>query len=91
MAISPGNKRIDIVADTYKDTSIKDPEHSKRGCSEAVIVRSGKPKIPRNFTKNLQNGENKTRFIELILSTLLEKRNEILLKQEPSGHLTSAY
>ena len=28
----------------------------------------------------MQNGENKTRLIELILSTLLEKRNEILLK-----------
>ena len=27
----------------------------------------------------MQNGENKTRLIELILSTLLEKRNEILL------------
>ena len=43
-------------------------------------MRSGKPKIPRNVTKILQNGENKTGLIELILSTLLEKRNEILLK-----------
>ena len=74
MAIPPGYKRIDIVADTYRD-----PERSKRGCSEAIIVRSGKSKIPQNFTKFLQNGENKTRLIELILSTLLEKRNEILL------------
>ena len=80
MAIPPGYKRTDIVADTYRDTSIKDPECSKRGCSEAIIVRSGKSKIPQNSTKFLQNGENKTRLIELILSTLLEKRNEILLK-----------
>ena len=79
MAIPPGYKRIDIVADTYRDESIKDPERSKRGCSEALIVLSGKSKIPQNFTKFLQNGENKTRLIELILSTLLEKRNEILL------------
>ena len=80
MAIPPGYKRIDIVADAYRDTSIKDPERSKRGCSEAIIVRSGKSKIPQNSTKFLQNGENKTRLIELILSPLLEKRNEILLK-----------
>ena len=80
MAIPPGYKRIDIVADTYRDTSIKDPERSKRGCSKAIIVRSGKSKIPQNFTKFLQNGENKIRLIELILSTLLEKRNEIPLK-----------
>ena len=67
------------MADTYRDESIKDPEHSKRGCSEAIIVQSGKSKIPQNFTKFLHNGENKTCLIELILSTLLEKTNEILL------------
>ena len=39
-----------------------------------------KSKIPQNSTKFLQNGENKSRLIELILSTLLEKRNETLLK-----------
>ena len=66
MAIPPGYKRIDIVADTYRDESIKDPERSKRGCSEEIIVRSEKAKIPQNFTKFLQNGENKTRLIELI-------------------------
>ena len=79
MAIPPGCKRIDIVADTYRDTSIKDPERSKRGCSEAIIARSGKSKIPQNFTKILQNGENKTHLIELILSTLLEKRTKFSL------------
>ena len=79
MTIPPGYKPIDIVAHTYRDESIKDPEHSKRGCSEEIIVRSGKSKIPQNCTKFLQNGEKKTRLIELILSTLLEKRNEILL------------
>ena len=71
MAIPPGYKRIDIVADTYRDASIKDPGRSKRGCSEAIIVRSGgKSKIPQNFIKFLKNDENKTRIIELILSTL---------------------
>ena len=80
MAMPPGYKRIDIVADTYRHASMKDPERSKRGRSEAIIVRSGKSNIPQNFTKFLQNGENKTHLIELILSTLLEKRNETLLK-----------
>ena len=80
MAIPPGYKRIDIVADTYRDASIKDPERSKRRCSKAIIVRSGKSKIPQNFTKFLQNGENKTLLIGLILSILFGKRNEILLK-----------
>ena len=67
MTIPPGYKRIDIVADTYRDASIKDPKRSKRGCSEAIIVRYGKSTIPQNFTKFLQNGENKTHFIEPIL------------------------
>ena len=42
MAIPPDYKRNDTVADTYRDASIKDPERSKGGCSEAIIVRSGK-------------------------------------------------
>ena len=83
-SIPQGYKRVDIVADTYRQQSIKDPECMKRGCSERVIVQSAKSRIPRNFSQFLQNGNNKTRLIELVLSTLLQEKDEILhsLKSE---------
>ena len=56
-------KRVDIVADTYRDNSIKSGERLKRGCSSKVIIGSCKSKIPREFSKFMQNGENKTRLI----------------------------
>ena len=68
-SIPQGYKRVDIVADTYRQQSIKDPECMKRGCSERVIVQSAKSRIPRNFSQFLQNGNNKMCLIELVLTT----------------------
>ena len=58
--------RVYIVADTYKSASIKAGEREKRGCSNKIIVKSAKCKIPRNFKSFLKNGENKTRLIDLL-------------------------
>ena len=73
-----GYKRVDIVADTYREVSIKDPERRKRGCADKVLIQSAKSKVPRNFNEFLQNGENKTRLIDLILTVILERKLEVL-------------
>ena len=61
-----GYRRIDIIADTYREKSLKYNERDRRGVSNKVIVRSALSKIPRNFSDFLKNGEYKTRLIELI-------------------------
>jgi len=68
--------RVDIVADTYRDISIKSGERGTRGSSSKVIVQSPQSKIPRDFNGFLKNRENKTRLIELmceVMSTNKEK------------------
>ena len=65
-----GYARVDILADTYRDTSIKAVERSKRGCSDPIKISSIKSQIPREFNIILRNGKNKTRMIELILEVM---------------------
>ena len=77
-AIPKGYKRVDIVADTYRSKSIKDPERFKCGCTDRVIVNSMVSHLPRNFNDFLKNGDNKTCLIELILDVLVQRRNEVL-------------
>ena len=77
-SLPSGYQRIHIIADTYRSNSIKDPERLKRGCADKVIIHSAKSKIPRNFNDFLQNGENKSRLIEIILSVILERKEDAL-------------
>ena len=58
-----GYERVDIVADTYHEVSLKSAERSQRGKASKVIIRSAKSKISRNFSDFLKNGENKKRLI----------------------------
>ena len=44
-----GYSRVDIVADTYQQNSLKDPERDKRGTADKFIVKSSQSKIPKNF------------------------------------------
>ena len=76
--IPKGYARIDIVADTYRETSLKNPERLKRGTSSRVMVQSALSKRPRNFNDFLKNGENKSRLIELIQDVLIENKEEII-------------
>ena len=78
--IPSGYRRVDIVADTYRKHSIKDPERASRGCAEKILVKSPSSKLPRNFGEFLQNGENKTRLIEIICDVLISERENILAK-----------
>lgn len=75
-----GYFRIDIVADTYKKESIKNQERILRGESNKVIISSSSSRIPRNFNVFLNNGDNKTRLIEVIKGYLIENRAQVLTK-----------
>ena len=61
-----GYRRVDLIADTYRENSLKANERDSRGLSNKVILASSSSKIPRNFNDFLKNGENETRLIELI-------------------------
>lgn len=64
--------RVDIVADTYKSTSIKALERKLRGESEKIHIASLESKTPGDFSRILKNGENKERLIELIIDSTLK-------------------
>ena len=72
-----GYHRVDIVADTYKSISIKGGEGEKSGCSNKIIVKSAKSKIPRNSNSFLKNGENQTRLIDLFCQFVKENSQRI--------------
>ena len=74
-ALPVGYQRIDIVADTYRENSLKNSERTKRGCSKRVLIHSSKSKVHRNFADFLKNGENKSRLIELIENELVKNGN----------------
>ena len=61
-----GYKRLNIVADTYQEFSIKNNERENRGKSSKVLVKSLRSKIPRDFQSFLLNGDIKTWMMELI-------------------------
>ena len=61
---------LDIVADSYRENSIKRGERSNRGSSQNVIIASCKSSLPRDFFVFMKNGENKNRLIG-ILSEIL--------------------
>ena len=73
-----GYERIDIVADTYHEVSLKPAERSQRGKASKVIIRSAKSKIPRNFSDFLKNGDNKKRLIILMRDTIIENKVKAL-------------
>ena len=70
--------RVDVVADTYKNTSMKGLERALRGESEKIHIASLESKTPSDFSRILKNGENKTRLIELIIQYIKTCRVKIL-------------
>ena len=79
-SIPKGYARIDIVADTYREKSIKSSERNKRGNleSQKIMINSEKSKMPRDFQKFLRNGDNKSRLIELIFEYVINHRSKCL-------------
>ena len=72
-----GYMRVDIIADTYRPTSIKDPEHLKRGSAEKVMVKSASSLLPCNFDDFLKHGDNKNRLLEIFKQVFVSRSNEI--------------
>lgn len=70
--------RIDIVADTYREFSIKSGERAKRGSSEKILIKSTDGKIPRDIEGFFSNNENKTRLIDLTFDYIKKNPAECL-------------
>ena len=58
--------RIDIVADTYRNDSVKGLERIARVESDPIHIASLSSKIPE-FSRILRNGKNKMHLVELII------------------------
>ena len=73
-----GYSRVDIVADTYQEVSLKSAERNARGISSKVIISSNKSKIPRNFSDFMKNDDNKRRLICLMRDTIIANKAKAL-------------
>ena len=69
-----GYKRVDIVADTCQENSIKSMERKDRGNASKILVKSAKSKTPRDFASFLSNNDNKTKMVELIFETIIKEK-----------------
>ena len=78
VSLAKGYKRVDLVADTYREISIKNGERQKRGTSARLMIHSPQSKFPREFQNFLQNGEDKTRLIELIFQVISQESSRAL-------------
>ena len=71
-------KHVDLVADTYREISIKNGERQKRRTSARLMIHSPQCKLSREFKNFLNNGENKTRLIELIFQVISQESSRAL-------------
>ena len=77
-SLPKGYKRVDLVADTYREISIKNGERQKRRTSARLMIHSPQCKLSREFKNFLNNGENKTRLIELIFQVISQESSRAL-------------
>ena len=63
----PRAQRVDFVTDSYHPLSIKGLERSRRGSSQAHLVKGPSTKVPRDWKKFLCNEENKRRLCSFLL------------------------
>jgi len=73
------SQRVDIVWDTYKDNSLKDQAHNKRGTGNRRRVEANNP-VPQNWGDFLRNTENKKElfaFLSRIVITILTEKKII--------------
>ena len=86
-----GYLRVDVVADTYKDTSIKGLERKLGGKSEKINIASLESKTPSYFSRILKNGENRARLIELIIHYIETYRIKVLNQVRCTKIVISSY
>ena len=77
-----GCKRVDLIAETYRECFIKDPERLERGCAERILGKSPSSHLSRNFEEFLKNGENKKRMIEIFKDVYISQWRHVLSKLE---------
>ena len=76
----PKNFRsVDLVADTYRDVSIKSEERENWNLP-AIIIDSIESKIPKDVRKFLSNNEKKSQLIQLIFWYIQQIFSAVLLK-----------
>ena len=73
-----GYKRVDKVADTYQENSIKPMKRRSRGYASKRLVKSTKSEISRDFASFLSNNDKKTKMIELIFETIIKEKLKFL-------------
>ena len=66
-SLLPKSTRVDFVTDTYNDISIKSAERSRRGVSDAFLLKGPLTKNPTDWKGFLCNGQNKIAVRKLIL------------------------
>ena len=79
-SIGNSYRRIDIVADTYRDVSIKSSERSKRGESTKIIIGSVQSKLPADMGKFMLNNENKCSLINMVMDYTSTNKKALLRK-----------
>ena len=67
---------IYTACDTYQSNSIKNAERLLRGDKDKFVIRSPDIRIPADFKKFLNNGEDKERMFELIEQVWAESSGE---------------
>ena len=63
----PRAQRVDFVTDSCHSRSIKGVERSRRGSSQAHLVKGPFSKVPRDLEKFLPNEENRRRLCSFLL------------------------
>ena len=77
-SIAKGYARVDIIADAYRDHSIKAEERKKRGSSSKVIIGSIKSKLPPDLSKFMLNNGNKSTLIEMMFDYIKANKEKVL-------------
>ena len=66
-SLPKGYNQVDLVADCYRDYSIKAGERAKRGAagSERILIKSVNTLVPSDMNRFYSNAENKCQLIKL--------------------------
>ena len=77
ITLPSGYRSMHIIADTYRETSIKSSEREKRDTSSKISIKSVSTMVPRKFHEFLQSDCNKTRLIELLFEYLQLNKEKV--------------
>ena len=66
--------RYNIVADTYRESTIKSAGRRKRGISAEVLIGSIKSRLLRDMNKFMLNNDNKTSLIKLAFKFIIDEK-----------------